>query len=125
MLIALVLAIIPFFLIWLAVINDWRTVRPGELGFFVFALQLFDIIFILSAGRIFNYTAAAVRKLARKASLRGVESKNSKEQNRKKGGAAKDDELQFTPKVETPTLDRLEAGDELTQGKVSQTEISF
>lgn len=87
--ITLVIAVVPFFLIWLAVINDWRVIRHGEVGILVFALQLVDIIFILSADRIFNYIAVAVRRLGRNPSLRGVD---SEAHNQKKVGAAGDED---------------------------------
>ena len=135
MFVALGLALVPFILIWIGVATDWRNVRPGELGYFVFALQLFDIIFILSANRIFNYTAEAVRAIGRKRSTRGVESKDSKgslpKQKWGKGRKAKGT-YHFNSELESPSFNRWkkklgeDGVEEISaQESMSQTNISL
>ena len=109
MLLALGLDLIPFTLMWVGAATDWRKVRPGELGYFVFALQLFDIIFILSASRVFNYTAEAVRAIGRRRSTRSGGSKGSKGSLPKQKWGKKrraDETYHFNSELESPSFNR-------------------
>lgn len=62
-LIALILALIPFVLIFIGVQSDYRTVRPGEIGYFVFAFQSLDTIVAYSAMIVFIHMNGAIKAL--------------------------------------------------------------
>ena len=60
---ALLLALIPFVLIYLGIVSDFRKVRPGEIGYFVFALQMIDILVTYGATVVFIHMNGAIRAL--------------------------------------------------------------